>query len=35
MYNQATLIFEQLNQLLFIVKGKSNVGKSQVIKAIN
>lgn len=34
-YSQVTPKLEQLNQLLFVVRGKSGVSKSQVIKAIN
>ena len=33
-YNQATFKSEQSNQLLLVVRGKSNIGKSQIIKAI-
>lgn len=35
MYNQATPRLEQSNQLLFVIRGKSSISKSQIIKAIN
>ena len=34
MYSQATPRLKQSDQLLLIIKGKGDVGKSQVIKAI-
>ena len=34
-YNQITFRSEHLNQLLLIIRDKSGISKSQVIKAIN
>lgn len=34
-YNQVTLRLKYSNQLLFIIRGKDNISKNQVIKAIS